>query len=204
MIATLNDRFTEPNEPMATYNTSDFRKGLKVQIDGEPYLMTEMQFVKPGKGNALYKCKLKNLIRGTTLDRTYKGGDSLESADVETTEVSFLYRQGPDYVFMHQETFEQYEVPEKVAGDIWKYLKDGMICTMTLYNGNAIQVEAPVMVELEITECAPGAKGDTATNVTKPAMVETGAEFIVPGFIKVGNVIKVDTRTGEYSERVSN
>ena len=189
---------------MATYNTSDFRKGLKVQIDGEPYLMTDMQFVKPGKGNALYKCKLKNLIRGTTLDRTYKGGDSLESADVETTDVTFSYRQGKDYVFMHQETFESIEVPESVAGDIWKYLKDGMVCTMTLYNGNAIIVEPPIMVELEITECAPGAKGDTATNVTKPATVETGAEFIVPGFIKVGNVIKVDTRTGEYSERVSN
>ena len=105
---------------------------------------------------------------------------------------------------MHQETFEQYEVSDKVAGDIYKYLKDGMVCTMTLYNGNAIIVEPPVMVELEITECAPGAKGDTATNVTKPAIVETGAEFIVPGFIKTGNVIKVDTRTGEYVERVSN
>lgn len=189
---------------MATYNTSDFRKGLKVQIDGEPYLMTDMQFVKPGKGNALYKCKLKNLIRGTTLDRTLKGGDSLEAADVVTTDVSFLYRQGADYVFMHQETFDQYEVPESVGGDIWKYLKDGMICTMTTYNGNPIIVEPPTMVELEVTECAPGAKGDTATNVTKPATVETGAEFIVPGFIKTGNVIKVDTRTGEYSERVSN
>jgi elongation factor P len=115
-----------------------------------------------------------------------------------------LYRQASDYVFMHQDTFEQYEVPEKVAGDIWKYLKDGMVCTMTLYNGNAIAVDPPLMVELEVTDCAPGAKGDTATNVTKPATVETGAEFIVPGFIKTGNVIKVDTRTGEYSERVSN
>ncbi|HBV64150.1 MAG TPA: elongation factor P [Rhodopirellula sp.] len=189
---------------MATYNTSDFRKGLKVEIDGEPYLMTEMQFVKPGKGNAFYKCKMKNLVRGTSLDRTYKGGDSLQSADVETTDVSFLYRQGEDYVFMHQETFEQYEVTKAVAGDIWKYLKDGMICTMTLYNGNAIIVEAPNQVELEVIDCAPGAKGDTATNVTKPAKVETEAEFIVPGFIKVGNVIKVDTRNGEYVERVSN
>ena len=189
---------------MATYKTSDFKKGLKVQIDGEPYLMTDMQFVKPGKGNALYKCKLKNLIRGTTLDRTYKGGDSLEGADVETTDVTFSYRQGEDYVFMHQETFEEYEVESKVAGDIWKYLLDGIKCTMTLYNGNAIIVEPPVMVELKVTECAPGAKGDTATNVTKPATVETGAEFIVPGFIKEGNVIKVDTRTGEYVERVSN
>ncbi|MEM9825736.1 MAG: elongation factor P [Planctomycetota bacterium] len=189
---------------MATYNTSDFRKGLKVQIGGEPYLMTDMQFVKPGKGNAFYKCKLKNLIRGTSLDRTYKGGDSLEAADVESTEVSFLYRQGEDYVFMDQKSFEQYEVPADVAGDIWKYLKDGMICSMTLYNGNAIIVEAPIQVELEVTECVPGAKGDTATNVTKPAKVETGAEFVVPGFIKEGNVIKVDSRTGEYVERVSN
>ena len=189
---------------MATYNTSDFRKGLKVQIDGEPYLMTDMQFVKPGKGNALYKCKLKNLVRGTTLDRTYKGGDSLESADVENTDVSFLYRQGEDYVFMHQQTFEQYEVANSVAGDIWKYLKDGMVCSMTIYNGNPIIVEAPNQVELEVIECAPGTKGDTATNVTKPAKVETGAEFIVPGFIKEGNVIKIDTRTGDYVERVSN
>jgi elongation factor P len=189
---------------MATYNTSDFRKGLKVQIDGEPYLMTEMTFVKPGKGNAFYKCKMKNLIRGTSLDRTYKGGDSLESADVETTDVSYLYRQGEDYVFMDQITFDQYEVSSAVAGEIWKYLKDGMVCTMTLYNGNAIIVEAPNQVELEVVDCMPGTKGDTATNVTKPAKTESGAEFVVPGFIKMGNVIKIDTRTGEYVERVSN
>ena len=189
---------------MANYNTSDFRKGLKVQIDGDPYIMTDMQFVKPGKGNAFYKCRLKNLIRGTSLDRTYKGGDSLESADVETTSVSFLYRQGEDYVFMHQETFEQYEVTALVAGDIWKYLKDGMECSMTLYNGNAIIIEPPIQVELLVTECAPGAKGDTATNVTKPAIVETGAEFSVPGFIKEGNIIKIDSRNGDYVERVSN
>lgn len=189
---------------MATYNTSDFRKGLKVQIDGEPYLMTEMNFVKPGKGNAMYKCKLKNLIRGTMLDRTYKGGDSLESADVEQTEATFLYRQGEDYVFMDAKSFEQYEVSGEQGGDIWKFLKDGMACTITLYNGNPIIIDPPNHVELEVLDCAPGAKGDTATNVTKPAKVETGAEFIVPGFIKIGNVIKIDTRTGDYVERVSN
>lgn len=189
---------------MATYNTSDFRKGLKVQIDGEPYLMIEMNFVKPGKGNAFYKCRMKNLIRGTTLERTYKGGDSLESADVETTVVQFLYRQGEDYVFMDGTSFEQYDVPSDVAGDLWKYLKDGTECTMTLYNNNPIVIEAPQHVSLEVIECVPGAKGDTATNVTKPAKVETGAEFSVPGFIKEGNVIKIDSRTGEYVERVSN
>ncbi|TWU03945.1 elongation factor P [Neorhodopirellula pilleata] len=189
---------------MATYNTSDFRKGLKVQIDGEPYLMTEMMFVKPGKGNALYKCKMKNLIRGTTLDRTYKGGDSLESADVETTSVQFLYRQGEDYVFMDGKTFEQYEVVSDVAGDIWKYIKDGMECSMTLYNGVAIIVEPPQHVELLVVETQPGTKGDTATNVTKPAKMETGAEFLVPGFIKEGNVVKINTISGDYVERVSN
>ncbi len=189
---------------MATYNTSDFKKGLKVQIDGEPYLMTDMMFVKPGKGNAMYKCRLKNLVRGNSLDRTYKGGDSLESADVETTAVSFLYRQGEDYVFMHQTSFEQFEVSSDVGGDIWKYLRDGMVCTMTLYNGLPIIVEAPNQVELKVIEAQPGTKGDTATNVTKPAKVETGAEFLVPGFIKEGNVIKIDSRTGEYVERVSN
>jgi len=189
---------------VATYSTSDFRKGLKVEIDGEPYLMTEMNFVKPGKGNALYKCKLKNLIRGTVIDRTYKGGDSLESADVETTDVQYLYRQADAYVFMDGKTFEQYEVSSDVAGDIWRYLKDGMTCTMTLYNGNAISVDPPLQVELEVIDTPPGTKGDTATNVTKPAKVETGAEIVVPGFIKPGNVIKVDTRTGEYVERVSN
>lgn len=189
---------------MATYNTSDFRKGLKIQIDGDPYLMTEMTFVKPGKGNAMYKCKMKNLIRGTTLDRTYKGGDSLESADVETTDVQFLYRQGEDYVFMDGTTFEQYEVTADVAGDIWKFIKDGMTCSMTLYNGTAIIVEAPQHVELLVTETQPGTKGDTATNVTKPAKVETGAEFLVPGFIKEGNVIKINTISGDYVERVNN
>jgi elongation factor P len=189
---------------VATYNTSDFRKGLKVQIDGEPYQMIEMNFVKPGKGNALYKCKLRNLIRGTVLDRTYKGGDALESADVEQIDVQYLYRQGEAYVFMDSKTFEQYEIAGDVAGDAWKYLKDGMDCTMTLFNGQPILFDPPTHVELKVLECAPGAKGDTATNVTKPAKVETGAEFTVPGFIKEGNVIKVDTRSGDYVERVSN
>lgn len=189
---------------MATYKTSDFRKGLKVQIDGEPYLMTEMNFVKPGKGNAMYKCKLRSLTRDTVLERTYKGGDELESADVEEIDVKYLYRQGDDYVFMDNTTFEQYEIPSTKVDDAWKYLKDDMLCSVILFNGVPIAMSPPNHVELKVIECEPGAKGDTATNVTKPAKVETGAEFIVPGFIKEGNVIKIDTRTGEYVERVSN
>ena len=189
---------------MATYKTSDFRKGLKVQIDGEPYLMTEMNFVKPGKGNAMYKCKLRNLIRNTQLERTYKGGDELESADVEEIDVQYLYRQGDAFVFMDNTSFEQYELPDEKVDDAWKYLKDGMVCSMLLFNGLPIAMAPPNHVELKVIESEPGAKGDTATNVTKPAKVETGGEFIVPGFIKEGNVIKIDTRTGEYVERVSN
>jgi len=188
---------------VGTYKTSDFRKGLKVQIDGEPYLMIEMNFVKPGKGNALYKCKLRNLLRGTVLDRTYKGGDSLESADVEEIAVQYLYRQLDTFVFMDNKTYEQYELTAEQVDDNWKYLKEGMACSMLLFNGNPITMSPPNHVELKVEYCEPGAKGDTATNVTKPVKVETGAEIICPSFINMGNVIKVDTRTGEYVERVS-
>ena len=189
---------------MGTYKTNDFKKGIKIQIDGEPYLMTEVQFVKPGKGNALYKCRMKNLVRNTMLDRTYKGGDELESADIEEIDTQYLYRQGDVFVFMDTVSFEQYELSDSQVDDNWKYLKEGMACTMMLYNGNPIIFAPPNHVELKIVECDPGAKGDTATNVTKSAKAETGGEFNVPGFIKEGNVIKIDTRTGEYIERVSN
>lgn len=189
---------------MASYKTNDFRKGLKVQIDGDPYLMIEMNFVKPGKGNALYKCKLRNLLRNTVVDRTYKGGDELQAADVEDISVQYLYKQADTFVFMHTETFEQYELSADQVDDAWKYLKDGMKCAMMLFNGNPIAMSPPIQVDLEVTQCEPGAKGDTATNVTKPATVETGAEFTVPGFIKEGNVVKIDTRTGDYVERVNN
>ncbi|MEC8553572.1 MAG: elongation factor P [Planctomycetota bacterium] len=189
---------------MPSYKTNDFRKGLKVQIDGDPYQIIEMNFVKPGKGNALYKCKLRNLLRGTVVDRTYKGGDELEAADVEDISVQFLYQQGETWVFMNDETFDQYELTKDQVDDKWKFLKDGIKCSMVLFNGNPITFDPPIHVELEVTQCEPGAKGDTATNVTKPATVENGAEFTVPGFIKEGNVIKVDTRTGDYVERVSN
>ena len=184
------------------YKTSDFRKGLKVQIDGEPYLMTEMNFVKPGKGNALYKCRLKNLIRGTSLQKTYKGGDTLEEADVNEVNVQYLYKQGDTYVFMHTETFDQYEMSAELVEDDWKYLKDGMVCQMMFFNNNPIILTPPNFVELKVEFCEPGAKGDTSTNVTKPVKVETGAEFPTPIFVNMGDVIKIDTRTGTYAERV--
>jgi elongation factor P len=189
---------------VANYKTSDFRKGLKVQIDGEPYLMIEMNFVKPGKGNALYKCKLRNLLRGTMLDRTYKGGDELEAADVHETSAQFLYRQMDKFVFMDNASFEQYELPAEQVDEAWKFLKDGMNCQVLLFNGQPISMTPPPHVELKVTQAEPGVRGDTATNVTKVVKTETGAEFNVPAFIKEGNVIKIDTRTGDYIERTAN
>jgi elongation factor P len=185
-----------------TYKTNDFRKGLKIQLNNEPYLMVEMNFVKPGKGNAFYKCKLKNLIRNTVIDRTYKGGDSLEAADIQEIDCQFLYRQGEGFVFMDSETFEQYELTTDQVDDNWRYLKDGMGVSIVLFDDRPITMSPPNHVELTVEYCEPGAKGDTATNVTKSAKFETGAEFLVPSFINIGNVIKIDTRTGEYVERV--
>lgn len=187
---------------MPSYNTSQFRKGLKVQIDGDPYLMIECNFVKPGKGNALYKCKLRNLLRDTVLDRTYKGGDTLEAADVAEIEAQYLYRQADTFVFMDNSSYEQYELSKDQVDDAWKYLKDGMNCSMTLFNNRPISVEPPFHVVLKIEYCEPAVRGNTATNLTKPVKVETGAEIICPAFVEIGESIKVDTRTGEYLERV--
>jgi elongation factor P len=187
---------------VATYNTSDFRKGLKVQIEGDPYLMVDCNFVKPGKGQALYKCKLRNLIRGTMLDRTYKSGDSLDAADVDEIDAQFLYRQADHYVFMDNESYEQHELSAEQVGDAWRYLKEGMNCSMVLFNSRAISITPPNHVVLKVEYCEPGARGNTATNVTKPCKVETGAEFACPSFVEMGELIKIDTRTGEYIERV--
>lgn len=187
---------------MGTYSTSEFRKGIKIQLDGDPYLMVECNFVKPGKGQALYKCRLKHLVRGTTIDRTWKSGDSVESADVDEVQAQFLYRQGGQFVFMDQESYEQYELTEEQVGDTWKYLKEAMVCSMVLYNGNPITVTPPFHVVLKVEYCEPGARGNTATNVSKPCKVETGAEFPCPVFVNIGDLIKIDTRTGEYIERV--
>jgi elongation factor P len=186
---------------VATYSTSDFKKGLKVQIDGDPYLMVECNFVKPGKGNALYKCKMRNLIRNTMLDRTYKGGDSLEAADVTEIAAQFLYRQQDMWVFMDNTNYEQYELNKDQVDEAWKYVKEGMVCQMVLFNNKPISVSPPNHVVLQIEYCEPSMRGNTATNLTKPVKLETGAEIICPAFVEIGDMIKVDTRSGEYLER---
>jgi len=187
---------------VATHNTSDFRKGLKVQMDGEPYSMIECNFVKPGKGQALYKCKLRHLIRNTVIDRTYKSGDSLEAADVEEIEAQYLYHQVDTFVFMDNQSYEQYELSKEQVDDAWKYLKEATVCSMLLFNNNPIGITPPNHVVLKVEYCEPGAKGNTATNVTKPCKVETGAEFDCPSFVEIGDLVRIDTRTGEYIERV--
>ena len=188
---------------MGSYNTSDFRKGLKVQLEGDPYIMIECNFVKPGKGQALYKCKLRNLLRGTVLDRTYKSGDSLDAAEIEEIQTQFLYRQMDHFVFMDNQSYEQYELTKEQVDEAWKYLKEGLDkCSIILFNGRPISMSPPNHVVMRVEYCEPAARGNTATNVSKPCKVETGAEIPCPVFVDMGDLIKIDTRTGEYLERV--
>jgi len=187
---------------VAIYNVGDLRKGLKVQIDNDPYLIIECNFVKPGKGQAMYKLRLKNLVRQTTLDRTYRSGDSLEVADITEISAQFLYRQGSSYVFMDTTTYEQMELTEQQVDDTWQWLKDGMECQMVLFNGSAITLSAPNHVVLRVEYCEPTARGNTATNLQKPVKLETGAEILAPAFVEIGDLLRIDTRTSEYIERV--
>lgn len=187
---------------MPQINTGDFKKGIKVILDGEPYEMLEVNFRKPGKGQALYTTRLKNLLKGTMLDRTYKSGESLEAADVHRGQGQYLYRDANGYIFMDNETFEQYSLPEEVCGHQVKFLLENAPVDLLFWNGQVIEMTPPQHVVLEVTYTEPAARGNTATNVTKPATVETGAEVQVPAFINQGEKIKVDAATGSYIERV--
>jgi elongation factor P len=186
---------------MPQINTGDFKKGIKVVYEGDPYEMFECNFVKPGKGQALYKTKLRNLLKGTILDRTFKSGDSLEQADVHRAEGQYLYRDASGFVFMDTESYEQYTLPTEACGTAADFLLDGAICMLLYWNGQLIELTPPAQVIVEVTYTEPAAKGDTATNVTKPATVETGATVQVPAFIQDGEKIKVNAQTGEYIER---
>ena len=179
-------------------NASDFKKGLKLLVDGEPYDIIECNFVKPGKGQALYKLKLRNLLKGTIIAPTYRSGDSLEAADVRKSNGQYLYRDGEGYVFMEDETFEQYTITTEKMGDSANFLLDGAKCELLFYNDQLIGVDPPVHVVVEVTYTEPAARGNTTANA---ATVETGAEVQVPAFIDQGEKIKVDARTGAYIER---
>lgn len=186
---------------MATYSTSDFRKGLRIEIDGDPYVVTEADFMKPGKGQAVYRLKCKNLIQGNVIDRTYRSGDKVQAADVEEKTLQYLYNDSTTWHFMDSESFEQYEISKDNLGDVWNFIIDEMTVDVVFWNDRPISVTPPNHVDLEVVYCEPGARGNTATNVQKPAKLETEMEIAVPGFINQGDVVKVDTRTGQYVER---
>jgi elongation factor P len=187
---------------MATVSTSEFKGGLKLMMDGDPYTILENEFVKPGKGQAFNRVKLRNLKTGRVIERTFKSGDTFETADVVDTDMQFLYSDGEMWHFMVSETFEQYAADEAAVADAKKWLKEQDECQVTLYNGVPIAVTPPNFVELKIVETDPGVRGDTSGGGGKPATLETGAVVRVPLFVSTDEVIKVDTRTGEYVSRV--
>ena len=184
------------------YDPSDLRKGLKIEIDGEPYLITEFDFCKPGKGQALYRCKCKNMISGGTIDRTFRSVDKIGKPDMEEKTLTFSYDEGEDFVF-YDENSEEIRIPVSLLGDQKYFLDDNMECTVLFFRDRAIEITLPFFVEKTIAETEPGARGDTATNVTKPAKIENGYEIQVPLFVNEGDVIRIDTRTGMYADRVS-
>lgn len=186
---------------MATISTNEFKSGVKLLLDGDPCTIVENEFVKPGKGQAFNRVKLRNLKTGRVLEKTFKSGDSLEAADVMDTEYQYSYSDGELYHFMHPESFEQIAADATAMGDSTKWLKGQEMVTLTLWNGVPISVSPPNHVNLTITETDPGVRGDTATGGTKPATLETGAVVRVPLFLDVGDVIRVDTRTAEYMSR---
>ncbi|PWG61298.1 elongation factor P [Sediminicurvatus halobius] len=186
---------------MATYSTNQFKSGLKIMLDGEPYTIVENEFVKPGKGQAFNRVKVRNLKTGKVIDRTFKSGDSVEAADVLETQMQYLYTDGEFYHFMAPESFEQHAAPAAAVGDNAKWLKEQELCSVTLYNGAPLSVEPPPHVTLKVVQTDPGLKGDTSSGGSKPATLETGAVVQVPLFIQEGEVLKVDTRTGEYISR---
>lgn len=186
---------------MANYSTNEFRSGLKVMLDGDPCSIVENEFVKPGKGQAFNRVKLRNLKTGRTWERTFKSGDTLEGADVVDREMDYLYNDGEYYHFMEPDTFEQHQANTNTVGDAAQWLKEQDTCVVTLYNGAPLSVTPPNHVELEIVETDPGLRGDTAQGGTKPARLSTGAVVKVPLFLNTGDVIRVDTRNGEYLGR---
>ena len=187
---------------MASYSTNEFRSGLRIIIDSDPCVIVENEFVKPGKGQAFNRVRIKNLKTGKIVDKTFKSGDSVEAADVMDTEMQYLYTDGEFWHFMVPDTFEQYAADSAAVGDASKWLTEQDECQITLWNNEPLIVAAPNFVELEITETDPGVRGDTASGGVKPATLSTGAVVRVPLFIEQGEVIKVDTRTAEYVSRV--
>ncbi len=180
----------------------EIKKGSKVVFDGHPWVVTEYQFVKPGKGQALYKCKMKNMITGAGVDRTYRSGEKFEKADLEEHKMQYLYADGDEFHFMNNANYEQVVLTREKLDNADHYLYENLEIDMLFFNGQPIGLTLPNFVELEIVKSDPGIKGDTASNTTKPATLSTGYVLQVPLFVNEGEWIKIDTRSGEYTERV--
>ena len=183
-------------------SAGDFRKGMTVEIDGQVWLIVDFLHVKPGKGAAFVRTKLKNVMTGAVLERTFNPSDKFPRAMIERKQMDYLYNDSGLYYFMDPETYEQLPLNQELVADALQFIKENMTCTVQFFNGSAFSVEAPNFVELEIIETDPNFKGDTATGGNKPAILETGARIMVPMFVSVGDVVRIDTRTSEYMERV--
>ncbi|HAL91787.1 MAG TPA: elongation factor P [Verrucomicrobia bacterium] len=185
-----------------SFTAADLRKGLKIELEGIPYEVTEFEFCKPGKGQAMYKCRIKNMLIGTTMEKTFRAVDKIDQPNIESKTLSYSYQEGDKYVFMDNKTYEQVELHEDVLGDQRFFLLPDLECEVLFFNGRAMTVTLPAFVIKEIIDTEPGARGNTATNVLKPAKIDTGFEIGVPIFINRGDFIRIDTRTGKYVERV--
>ena len=185
------------------YSTQDFRNGLKIEYEGDPYVIVEFQHVKPGKGGAFVRTKIKNLITGRVLDPTFKSGDKVGKPDIEEKDMQFLYMDGEHYVFMDTSSYEQMPLDGESLSDAANWLKENVTCSILFWNGRPIGVQLPNFVTLKIVECEPGLRGDTVQGATKPAKLESGAQVNVPLFVNEGDLVKIDTRIGQYVERVS-
>ena len=184
------------------YESGDLRKGLKIEIDGEPYIIVKFAFVKPGKGQALYKCTLKNMITGTRFDRTFRSGEKFNEANLEEVEMEYLYSDNQGYCFMNTSNYEQEFLVEDQIAESKPFLKENTVCNVLLFDGKPIGITLPNFINLRIKKADPWVKGDTASGDTKPATLETEYSIQVPTFIEEGELVKIDTRTGEYVERV--
>ncbi len=200
MDGTIN--FAQWEDPMASYSTNEFKSGLKIILDGDPYNIVENEFVKPGKGQAFNRVRVRNLKTGRVIERTFKSGESVEAADVFEMDVQYLYNDGEFWHFMDPGTFEQHACSLDAVGEGAKWITEEAVCQITLFNGTPLAVLPPNFTELKIVETDPGLRGDTSSGGGKPATLETGAVVRVPLFVNNGEVIKVDTRTGEYVSRV--
>ena len=182
--------------------SGDLKKGVKIELDGEPYAIVQFEFTKPGKGQALYKCKLKNMVTGAQFDKTFRSGEKFKQPDLDEQEMEYLYSDGEQYCFMNTSSYEQEFLSTEMVGDAINFLKENTVCSILLFDGTPIGISLPIFINLKVEKTDPWAKGDTASGDSKPATLETGYVLQVPPFIDEGELLKIDTRTGQYVERV--